>query len=561
MGFSADIKIASAASRLALIAGLILRVLFPLADPPADLSWSGGYFADEGFWVHDARNIALFGTPGIDDWHNRLVSPTSHFLSTIMFSIFSPGMLPVRLTAQLMSLVSILCLWLALRKEPWGILAVGLFTASSILSAYQRIAILENQVIPIVIVLLLFNANPDRRRSTVRGFSVGFLSAIAYFTKGTQLFLIPAVLVTSALQSRDIREAIRRVAAHVLGMLVPVAVFVIFIYRPHYDLIRQYQTFYASQHGETIFDFIGNLTTQPFMFYFNRIALAFSLAWLALGEAVLSAPRFRIEFRRIPPLIQFCLIWTAFGLLSFAPLRYRPFRYYVPILIPIVCIAAWRFYAYLIDRDALAAMKVNGKGVLLAVWMSLPLMASAAPVVDHLLFRDRLIGIYSLPGYSLLNSLWLAVISVLLVLSILGRISPKRMIPLLTSTLVIGYILDLGQTTRWHLDRKYSILESAQDIARRLPPGSVVGGQWAPELCLESNLIAVPIWKGFVNWDRPFERFGITHMLSWVYPLGNELEHQRDWFPDEMNNAVEVKRYTIKETSVVLWEITRDSSQ
>lgn len=554
-------KIVSSACRLAIFAGLALRVLFPLADPPSDLSWSGGYFADEGFWVHDARNIALFGAAGIDEWQNRFVSPPSHFLSTIMFAIFRPGLLSVRLSAQMLSLLSVLLLWVALRKTAWGEAAVGLFAASCLLSAYQRIAILENYVIPIVIMILLLNSNPDRRRSTTLDFSLGLLSALAYFTKGTQLFLIPAVLVTTVLQSPSIRDAVRRVTAQICGILAPTACYYCFIFHPHQNLIRQYQGFYASQHGETVADFIGNLATQPFMFYFNRIALVFSLSWLALGETVLNVHRFRIHFRKIPPMIQFCLIWSAFGLLSLAPLRYRPLRYYVPILIPMVCIAAWRLHALLTDRDIGTPAAMHANRVLLAVWMSIPLMANAAPVIDHLLFRDRLIGIFTLPGYALPSSIWLSSLSVLLILSTLGGIPRKLMIPLLSASLAATFILDLGHTSLWHVRRQYSILDAAEDIARRLPPGSVVGGQWAPELCLESSLAAVPIWRGFVNWDRPFARFGITHMLSWVYPLGNELEHQRNWFPDEMKDAVELTRYSIKGTPVVLWEIARDPTR
>jgi len=98
-------------------------------------------------------------------------------------------------------------------------------------------------------------------------------------------------------------------------------------------------------------------------------------------------------------------------------------------------------------------------------------------------------------------------------------------------------------------------LNTSRELEKILPPGSIVAGQWAPELCLETSHRAIPLWKGFVNSDNPFEKYKITHVLSWNYSLGDELQLQRQWFPDTMKSARHIKTFRIKRSPVILWEV------
>ncbi|MEA3369393.1 MAG: hypothetical protein U9Q24_03460, partial [Candidatus Ratteibacteria bacterium] len=45
------------------------------ADPPTQLSWSGGLFGDEGAHAHNARNKILFGKWITDDWNPVFYNP------------------------------------------------------------------------------------------------------------------------------------------------------------------------------------------------------------------------------------------------------------------------------------------------------------------------------------------------------------------------------------------------------------------------------------------------------------------------------------------------------
>jgi hypothetical protein len=99
---------------------------------------------------------------------------------------------------------------------------------------------------------------------------------------------------------------------------------------------------------------------------------------------------------------------------------------------------------------------------------------------------------------------------------------------------------------------QYAAVEISADLQDRIGSG-VVSGQWASELVLENELQAVPVWKGFVNSERPFERYGITHLLLWRYPLGDELVKFTEWYPEEIKEFEPVAVYRIKDSDLHLY--------
>ena len=78
---------------VALILGLAaLRLVHLQADPPTYLDLSGGSFADEGPWLHNARNQLKYGTLRTDGWNPMLLSPLTHLFGLASMSIFGVGL-------------------------------------------------------------------------------------------------------------------------------------------------------------------------------------------------------------------------------------------------------------------------------------------------------------------------------------------------------------------------------------------------------------------------------------------------------------------------------------
>ena len=61
--------------------------------------------------------------------------------------------------------------------------------------------------------------------------------------------------------------------------------------------------------------------------------------------------------------------------------------------------------------------------------------------------------------------------------------------------------------------RSYAGRDAGRELSRTLPPGSIVIGDFAPSLCLDTPFAAAPVQPGLSNDDRPVERLKATHIV------------------------------------------------
>src|SRR6476619_7466546 len=107
--------------------GLTLREIFPAADPPWNPS-VGIVWHDEGAWVHNARNRALFGTWSLDKWNPMYIAPVFTGLEYASFRSFGVGVRQARLVPALCGLAAV-CL-IALGVTRIGGRLAGLIAAA-----------------------------------------------------------------------------------------------------------------------------------------------------------------------------------------------------------------------------------------------------------------------------------------------------------------------------------------------------------------------------------------------------------------------------------------------
>ncbi|MBN1356103.1 glycosyltransferase family 39 protein [bacterium] len=533
---------------------VVLRALHPLADPPPDLSWSGGYCADEGFWTHDARNLILFGSYGKDDWHDRFVAPLVHWSVYGVFRVLSPSLAGVRIWAQLVSFFALICLAVLLRRYRWGVLAFLMLAICSLLVAYQRLALLETAAILGCSAALLFWDTAIQRRYILLDLGVGALAASTLITKSTQVHFVAAIFLAGLILSEK-SGRLRRMVMQGIGFMAVISVWYVRIRIPNRMLLDQYQSYYAFQQGETVFELIKNILLQPVFIYLNRMPLIFMTAWLVIAERIV----LRKRSSGIPPVIDFCIIWLVSGLMFFAPFGYRPLRYYVPLIVPAILVAAWRLDRFIHDsvKAGGSAAGVNFRHLAaVAFWILIPVGINGAVLLDALVFSGRYLKFQNVPGLSLVGCAMVVITGLVLTAVVLGKMRLKPVHLLLAVSFFMA--LHAGRLTLWQIERTYSVLEASRYIGRMVPEDSVIAGQWAPELCLENRCTAVPMWKDFVNYRDPFHRLGITHVLSWQYPPGDELQLQRIWFPEEMRQLQRLTVFNIKKSPVVFWEVSAE---
>jgi len=93
---------------IALLA-LAMRTVYPAADPP----WRttvGIVWHDEGAWVHNARNKALYGAWRVDEWNPVFIAPVFTGLEYLSFKAFGVGVRQARLVSALAGVASVLLL-------------------------------------------------------------------------------------------------------------------------------------------------------------------------------------------------------------------------------------------------------------------------------------------------------------------------------------------------------------------------------------------------------------------------------------------------------------------
>src|SRR5215218_3959428 len=127
------------------LAALVLRGLFPLADPPWR-STVGVVWHDEGAWTHNARNKALFGEWRQDEWNPVYIAPVFTALEYASFEAFGVGVRQARLVSEIAGVLSVLLLALGVRRVAGplaGAIAGALLSTNYVYVMYDRAAIME----------------------------------------------------------------------------------------------------------------------------------------------------------------------------------------------------------------------------------------------------------------------------------------------------------------------------------------------------------------------------------------------------------------------------------
>jgi len=212
------------------VAGSILRLTYLEADPDY-YAWAG-YITDEGRWVAQARELALFGAVGDTNWLLRLhliLAPLFQAISYIAFALLGVSVWSARLPSALAGCLLLGLLWLTLRRAvtTTGLLVGLLLLAFDVdLIELSRLSVPEMTAMlgQLAVYALVVGGRPTRGRM----FGAGLLLACTIAVKATT---IPMVAVFSAIAvfrsiEADRRNALRHVAILWIGLLSPLLLLV-----------------------------------------------------------------------------------------------------------------------------------------------------------------------------------------------------------------------------------------------------------------------------------------------------------------------------------------------
>ena len=337
----------------ALIIGL--RTFALSSDPYKRLDWSSGLLTDEGFYLHNARNLVLFGRERTDAFNNSLLSPVLNAIQIVVFRQFGAGIVSARSISVAAGLLTLPLFFAALRRA-YNLRAAALATVFLGLDhlplLYGRMALMDTPA-ALVLVAAFYcwvRAHPPQTARSkfaplfwliLCGASLG----LAFATRGLCAFAIPVPLLILCRVKRGESAAFNRLFAFVCGLAAVLILYVVLWAAPHHAELTRINAFYLkNQLLPHSFRHFLRIVTRSFFGDTRGIAPALIRHTPVLFGLALAGVAWRVQARRtVNPLSKNSLFlggWLLSGLSLFAVVGYSPSRYYILFFPALAAIAA-----------------------------------------------------------------------------------------------------------------------------------------------------------------------------------------------------------------------------
>ena len=542
-----------------LVLASVVRGIFPVADPPWRTS-VGVVWHDEGTWVHNARNRALFGAWKLDEWNPMYITPVLTGLEYASFKVFGVGLWQARLVSEVAGVLSVLLLGLSVSRVAGrlaGLLAAALLATNYVYVMYDRAALMEATMIAFMVAA--WYCYVRAHDSPAWGLLVGPAVLLAYFTKAAAVFLVGAIgldaLLSLALTSRLFhheptpaghppsegpetspgRHKTRLAAWLTLAGLLGAALISVFVFLvPNWQEYRFYnwQISVTRKPSYTLKALLDRVSWFPILHDF------FTRMWLVSILAAGGALGLLARWRRVHPGERLLLLWIGLGaceLLLHDVGNERRFVFLIPALISLAAIVLGR------DRRLLAPEVAHLNRLTLVL---------AAPLVLFMLYVIgggllRLAFLYDVRQGILSPDVRLAAAAAVAagIATYATWPAVPRWVALNTwgvsaSLLLAGLVLfgDLAQFTQWAWERTEKNYTAMRLLGEWLPPGTLVHGKLANGLSLENRIRPIFVGRGFGNYQDRFSRDDARYLVTYVAPEvgyeGSVIRDVLDAYPD-----------------------------
>jgi 4-amino-4-deoxy-L-arabinose transferase-like glycosyltransferase len=540
----------------------LLRGLFPAADPP----WTttvGVVWHDEGAWVHNARNKALFAAWTADAWNPMYIAPVFTALEYLSFEAFGVGVRQARLVPEACGVLSVWLLALGVSTVAGrrsGLIAGGLLATNYVYVMWNRAALMEGPMVAFMVASWYCYARAHAR--AIWGIGAALCALLAFFTKASAAFFVATLALDAGLTivlsrfvppapedglfpqdhaSSSLPAAWITIAALAAGGLAAVVLFVI----PNWTDYRFYNwqmsvTRKPSYTARALFDRVT---------WFPVLHDLFTRSWFVLAVGLTSALGMLARWRALLPAERLLLLWLGLGaseLILHDVGNERRFVLFLPALVALTAIALGR------DRVLLRGVEgIDRRTALLAA----PVVLYAAYVVAGALVRVAFL-------YDVRPNVRFAGSLAVVFTAVLYRTWPR--IPRLlahppwtaagavgvTALVSVGQVVQFGQ---WAAARSYKNIAASRELGRVLPPGTLVHGKLANGLSLENRIRPIFVGREFGNYQDRMSRDDVRYILTYVAPsLGYESQAANPVIKDVLDaypNHRIIMTFDVAETS------------
>ena len=369
--FKSCIRITGAALLIVLL--VFVRAAWLDSDAYARLSWSSALLTDEGFYLHNARNLVLFHHFRTDDFNNALIMPLLHFLQVAVFTVFGVGAVQARSISVVGSLLTLLVFFHALRRAfsprvAWtGLLLLGL---DPVFTLYNRLALMDTPAcLPLVCAFYAWVRSQEKpdRAGTKWLLVCGACLGLAYTVRGLAAVIVPVPLVLLLLpvlrQWRERKQSpnFSSLLTFLAGLAVVLGVYFFAWYLPHHQELAAVNAYYL--HHQLIprnsHVLLTNIQTAlvswhrgvvPFLLKHSPVLFLLGGAEIAanfVATANTSEQEQRIETQNSA---YYLAGWFLILLIFVSTVDYAPSRYYVLFYPALAALAALQLESMLCRR-------------------------------------------------------------------------------------------------------------------------------------------------------------------------------------------------------------------
>jgi 4-amino-4-deoxy-L-arabinose transferase-like glycosyltransferase len=498
-----------------LTVGGLLRGLFPAADPP----WNptvGIVWHDEGAWVHNARNKALFGAWTLDKWNPVYIAPVFTALEYVSFRAFGVGVRQARLVPEVCGLLSVGLLGLGVSRiagRRAGLIAAALLATNYIYVMWNRAALMEGPMIAFMVAAWYCHTRAGERAEW--GAAAGVFAMAAFFTKASAAFFVGAVGLDALLQLVRRGEAPKRAAWWTLAGLVAAGAVVLAVFvLPHWSEYRFYnwQMAVTRKPSYTFKSLVDRVTWFP-------LQDVFTYMWFVTAVGTAAALGLLARWRKLTAGERLLLFWTGLGALELMVHdagNERRFVLFIPPLVALAAIALGRREIVPAETERLG----RRRALAIAPVILYAAYCVAASAVRLAFLREispnvRIAAAVAIVFTVVLYATWPRIPRLLS----RGGWSPA-------ASLALALMLSLGsvmQYVQWARGRSSKNYLASIELGRRLPPETLVHGKLANGLALENRIRPIFIGRGFGNYDDRKTRDDVRYILTYVAPsLGYE---------------------------------------
>jgi 4-amino-4-deoxy-L-arabinose transferase-like glycosyltransferase len=538
---------------LILLLAALLRGLYPAADPPTNPT-AGIVWHDEGAWVHNARNKALFGDWSLDNWNPMYIAPVFTGLEYLSFEAFGVGVRQARLVPGLLGVVSVGLLALGVRRiagREAGLIAGTLLAANFAYVMWNRAALMEGPMVAFLVAswYCYVRAQDDARW----GWPAGGIALLAFFTKASAAFYAAALgadallVLTFHYAGRETAPAERHAAVMTLGGLVASSILALAVFvLPNWTDYR----FYNWQMSVTRKPSYGFQALVDRVSWFPVLHDLFTRMWFSVTVGIVAALGLLGRWRTAAAGERLLVLWIGVGTLELVLHdvgNERRFVLFIPPLIALTAVVLGRDRTLLppslagISRTrALVAAPIVLYGLYI-VFGSIVRVAFLYEISPNV----RLAAALAVLATAGLYLAWPRVTGFLS-----GAQLTSRTAMALTAALTAGQLV---QYIQWTARRTYVNYEASRAVGRALPPGTLVHGKLANGLSLENRIKPVFVGRGFGNYEDRKVRDDVRYILTYIAPsVGYESQRANPVIQDVLDaypNRTIIMTFDVAETA------------